>query len=433
MLWRTFFCIAGLAALASRRAASAADDWLTRTYRVELTVTGDVDAAAVRSLFAASAGSSVRAAASWPKADKAIAVTVTTEGGGYRVTAIEEDRWLQDTGRPQTMTASSRGLLERAAAAAAVRAFRPRGLVRLEEAQLSAVTWGGALGGETLIPDGGLLRPLIRFVDREGEWRQTQPIAWTFLRAGASDAGITPLTLVSAFRSPLPERIRRGEIVGLYERPGSGAMEVHVIGAVDRRPRAGLTVTASVPGKAGEDDTVLFESRSDRTGRVELPPVEQDIVWVTVRSTTSLANVPVRPGVTRSLTLPVAEDRERIALDERLAAIQLKLTDLAARRAVHVARIRRGIDDKNWRSVEQSLIALDDLPDADSLLTDVNAARVEAVVAAESRGDHGLAARLSRHAGQLEDAIRNFDNPEADAELRSEIEALKMVSESSRE
>ena len=302
---------------------------------------------------------------------------------------------------------------------------------------ITGVPFGGAMfGPDPLVAEGDLLRPVLRFRDRDDQWTETKPIAWTYVRVTDADPMAMALEPVSAFSAPLPGRIRRGEIVGLLESPLGEETHITVVGDADRRPRPGLLVEVR-PGRKAEKDgeqtkPPLFADLSDRRGRVTLPPLGPDVVWVSVRSTTTLANVPVRPGYEESVLLPVQEDRERVGLDERLAAVELKLTDFAARKAVHVARLKAAAKAEQWEKVELSFKKLDEMPEVEDLIVDVNAARVAAVTAAEKRGDRVQAARLKRHADVLEETIRNFADPTADKEMRDELRAIREVSKATK-
>ena len=349
----------------------------------------------------------------------------------------EEDVWLHETGPTHAAVVDSEKILAAEVARLAARAFRPRVLLRTGDDGVTGIPFGGAMfGPRPLVAEGDLLRPVLRFRERDDTWKETKPILWSYVRVTDADPMAMTLDLISAYPAPLPGRIRRGEIVGLLERPTGVTTEVVVVGDADRRARAGLHVEVR-PGKKAEKDgeqtkPPLFADLSDRRGRLTLPPLGPDVVWVSVRSTTTLANVPVRPGHERRVDLPVQEDKERVGLDERLSAVELKLTDLAARKAVHVARLKAAAKAEQWDKVQLSFEALDEMPAAEDLIVDINAARVEAVAAAEKRGDRMQAARLKRHADRLEETVENFADPTQDRELRDELRAIREVSEAAK-
>ena len=471
-------------------AAASDDAWLTRTTVVEVAVDGPVDAAAVRGMLAQHLGPScvvvpngqyappvsVNGDDGLPEADETAAteqesettddvvdadaptapeepevdlrlyaadgdkrlhVSVVPAGGRYRVSVREEDVWLHETGPTHAAVVDSETILAAEVARLVARVFRPRVLLRTGDDGVTGIPFGGAMfGPDPLVAEGDLLRPVLRFRERDDTWKETKPILWSYVRVTDADPMAMTLDLISAYPAPLPGRIRRGEIVGLRERPAGETTEVVVVGDADRRARAGLHVEVR-PGKKAEKDgeqtkPPLFADLSDRRGRLTLPPLEPDVVWVSVRSTTTLANVPVRPGHERRVDLPVQEDKERVGLDERLSAVELKLTDLAARKAVHVARLKAAAKAEQWDKVQLSFDELDRMPDADDLIIDVNAARVEAVAAAEKRGDRMQAARLKRHADRLEETIENFADPTQDKELRDELRAIREVSDAAK-
>ena len=427
-----------LVSLGTAAADSALDEeWLAKPCRVSLILPANIPGRAVVGLVADELGPSCVVGEDLPDADKHLHVTLSRDSGSTRIEAYEDDVWLHETGPVWRRTVDAPSLVLPAVAEAAASSFRPRVILTSGDNGIRGTVWGGKLAPPPgVVREGDLLRPLLRFTDRDGEWKETKPIAWTYLRVTESGPFDLSLDPISAFGQPLPGRIRRGVIIGLKERPPLATSTVQVIGDTDRTPRAGLRVSVrpgQKPDMDGEtEQPPLFTDLSDREGRIELPLLEQDVVWISVRSTTSLANVPIRPGHLPHVLLPVAEDRDRVALDERLDAIELALTDLAARKAVHLARVKQASKAKEWNKVDLSLEALDMLPPADSLLIDLNAARVEAVAAAQDRGDRAQAARLKRQADRLETTIENFVDPTADAEFRAELKALKEVDEATK-
>ena len=357
--------------------------------------------------------------------DKRVTLTLTRDA----MQVQETDLWLRDVGPQATAPLPPPELLTTAAADLAYRASRPRILLQVEGTTIRGQVWGGSLNRSRVQP-GDLARPLLRFTTRDGDFRDTRAINWTLLEVtDRADLDIG-LDLISGFRSPIPERIRRGETVALVQRPLFEETELLLTTA--ERPTGGLSLRATTPGEPPADRqpgdplpvNEHFAGRSDRFGRVTLPAAGlPPWVWVDVQSETVLARVPIAPGVRDFVEVPLTDDAVNIALTERLSAIRADLTDVFASRMVLMSRVRTAIRNQEWAIVDESFEKIDKLPTPESFLGSLNAARVEAVEAAGR--DRATAARARQMTERLNRTVRESLSEQKLKDLRDEAAALR--------
>lgn len=389
-------------------------------------------------------------------ADKEIRFTLATSSQGTSVAAQEIDHWLHDEGPLVVRAAADDSLIPAVAAKLAALVFRPRLQVDRRDEMFQATVVGERLD-PGILDERVWFRPLIRFHDQQGEWRSTSEIPWTYLSVGGQTGLSRPIQIQSALPQPLPGRLRRGTVVALacpvvaestrvrlldaktrQARPG---LQVDIVGHGDRSEREVVTESAdsSTEGEAdvnAEAKQIKAEAvrvTADRRGEFVTTANQNQLVRLRVFTTTLIADVPLLPGSVLKQDLLLANDIERVELDERLTAIEYQLQELVAQRSMLVARIRADVEAKRWVDVETLLPRLDRLPSASSLTIALNAARVASVDAALARGDRVLASQLRRKAARLEKTLTTFADPDLNDEFRDEVKALRDIDEAARE
>ena len=434
------------AAAAEPPAPSMEDrSWDRRTYdvRIEVVATpgllrdGELDAIAerLRAAIGPAAAVSIRRRATFDaEADASpLAKRLLVELSPGLVGVQEHDAWLDDRGPRSETPIPHRSLLVPIAADRAFRAFRPRMLIEQSDDGLTAQPWGRAYDRD-LVAVGDLARPILRFTDRDGAFRDTRPVLWTFARVVGQTELEIELDLISGFRQPIPKRIRRGEAIALVETALFD--ETELLLQTDGQPTAGLAVRAEpikppknseAESDAGaEDSAPLFRSRSDRFGTVTLPRANHPrVVWLSVTSESTLARVPIAIGHRDRVVVPLIDDAITIGLTERLTAIRADLTDTFASRVVLMARARKASKEKAWALVDEAFEAIDSLPTAEDYFDRLNAARVEATIAAGNDRRTIAEARLA--AEWLARTIRESLDKKPIDDLRTELAEIRRL------
>jgi hypothetical protein len=165
-------------------------------------------------------------------------------------------------------------------------------------------------------------------------------------------------------------------------------------------PLEGLDVLTQPTGLPGGGSWQRVGT-SDARGRVSVPAGESVVQMLLVRQgERALARVPIVAGLVEEASLALADDRQRIELEQSLAELHDELVDLAARRAALVARAKQA-KEANEASVLVKLTGqITALPDTSSL-----AARYEQVAANVGAADAGAKAALQPRLDALKKAL----------------------------
>ena len=421
--------------------AVADDAWLARPYRIRLSINPPDQT--VRDAVIEALGAACRVE---EPADKAIDIWSEAVNGRVVLHAREADLWMSVANVEASEVAVDVDLKAATAARLAASVFRPRVLISRRNEQLQATVWGERLD-PTLVTQSRWYEPYIRFHDRDETWRETRPIMWTFVRLGERTRLDRTLKVESALPQPIPGRVRRGQVVAVATPVPFESTTIRLLDSKLRRPRPGLRVEVrnllekdslqNVENEAasGKDQAKSPPSAvltANRRGEVTLPSAAGELQRIRVLTTTTIANVPIVPGAKETIDLPLADDIERVELEERLDAIESQLQTLVSRRSILIAKIRKNADEKNWAEVEATLPELDEIPAASTLLVALNAARVEAMDSALARGDRGLASLLRRKSARLEKTLATFSDPTLDDDFRDELETLRDIDENAK-
>lgn len=434
MIRHSIIVLGVVLAYLARQSAGADDTWLARPYHVRIAV--NPPNRAIESAVERALGSACRFT---EPADKSLDFSVRHDGSDFQLSVQETDLWMHEAGPVIERSVLADELLPATAARLAKLAFRPRALITRSDERFTASVWGGRLDG-TLLENTRWYRPFIRFQDREGEWRETTAIAWTYLMFNSGDRLGKEIVVESALPQPLPGRIRRGDVIALAAPIVTDKTQIQLVDAQSNRVRSGLTVEAAIISDGAndpDDDSATAPSNAEKIRTltadtrgnfvIESEPRDSELLTLTVRTTTAIAQVPVLPGELATVVIPLRNDIERVELKERLEAIEYDLKELIARRSILVSKVRADVEAKRWNAANATLLKLDELPDVSSLLGALNAARVAAVDSALARGDRTLASRLRRTAARLERTITSLDEPMLTDEFRDEMRTLQEI------
>lgn len=245
------------------------------------------------------------------------------------------------------------------------------------------VRGGDLKGGRSLGTPavGTVLLPFLRRVDREGNPIPDglSQVAWTYLvvpdmgpempdeeEALEPDSEAEPSSQVadvySHIRMPFGSR-RRGRIqqiaIAVHHDP-TLPTQLQLYAQHDESiPLEGYEVFIGLPGQ-GSDLTRL--GRTDKTGSIWIPESEEVLMAHVKSGSTVVASLPIAPGVNPLLRAPLLDERQRLAAESKLSAMQEQLIDLVAQRQILQSRIRRRIEAEDIDMAETLMRELESLP-----------------------------------------------------------------------
>ena len=276
--------------------------------------------------------------------DKLVLLAIVPRESEYRVTARELDVRTRTFNTSIRLLASQTRALQRTAFTAVLRAFAPLAQIVPPEAEEEEITLRLRASGfpardaaySPVVP-GSLFRPIVRYDDRQGKPKRIMIVPWTVLRVeDVSGAGLK-CKVHSGIRSPLGGR-RRGRVSQLAlavinpDRPTRLVLKSRTD---PDRLLVGYDVHAQPPGSK---NTQLV-GRTDRRGSVVVEP--SDLVLRTLyvkHGGALLARLPMVPGISSQLEVPIADDDFRLEAEGFITGVQQELVDIVSRRAMLMAR-----------------------------------------------------------------------------------------------
>src|SRR5205085_10553624 len=112
--------------------------------------------------------------------------------------------------------------------------------------------------------------------------------------------------------------------------------------------------------------------RSGPDGVVAVPPSLKAVRTLLIRHGEEvLARLPLVPGLTEEITISLADDQPRLAVESALSRIQDDLVDLVARREVLSSRIKAATAASNTAAADKLKGQLSKLPSVDPLLAEL--------------------------------------------------------------
>jgi len=310
------------------------------------------------------------------KFDKVFLVAIVSRGGGQEVHAREVDvrtRIFSPIVRlPVWQTAKVRDTAFRAM----LDVFTP--LAQIISTTAKEVTLRLRAGGlpvrDLSLPSvrpGDVFQPMMRYSDREGQFRKTIVIPWTFLVVDKYDPKDFRCALYSALLSPMSGRRRgRVESLALAVRPAGRTTRILLRGRVEPKPLlAGYQVYEQQLG--GKKTKPL--GRTDIDGGIDIGPGEHPLRLVLVRSGKALlARLPVVPGLAPELIAEIRDDDQRLEAEGFNTAVQLDLIDMVTRQQILIARARDLLKAGEVDEAAKLVDELQAMPAEDTLMLDLN-------------------------------------------------------------
>lgn len=306
--------------------------------------------------------------------DKVILLAVAPAPDGYRLAARELDVRTLLWGTTVSGRVWQVAKLRDAALDVMFSAFRPLGRVeRVEGKQVGLRLKALGLPSRDVSPasvgPGDVFLPVIRYNDREGRLRKDKqgnviypwPVDWTFLTVESVADKRVQCRLQTGYRTPLSSR-RRGRFEQLALAvipPRKPSVLTLTSRSAAAKPLAGYDVYV----RGAESEQAVLLDRTDRRGRISVPPAASPLRILLVRSgRETLARLPVVPGLLPELVAEVANDDRRLEVEGLITGLQEEMVDLVTRREVLFARARARIEAGEFGEAEELLRQLRALP-----------------------------------------------------------------------
>lgn len=359
--------------------------------------------------------------------DKLIVVVVRETPRGFQVSSAEYDGLLEQWGPVRSYESQSLSNLNEVCFHAITEVFSPLALFRVirDATDKVELRFRGALlprseEAEELVPQGAVLRPYLREVDREGVpvADGINPVTWTYLAVSQQQDDHVEADVFSHTRNPFSSRQRgRVEQLAIVTRDSGAVTKLHLHARENPEiPLAGFEVYQQ--DSHAKEPTLL--GNTNRDGEIIISPGESPVQFALVRSAGQwIARIPVVPGVDSLVEAPLVDDRKRLEAAARLAAIQEELVDVIARRKLIEARIKAHIRNKNLPEATKLLEELDKLPNLAYFQQQRLAKEALLVQSDEPR----VQARIDKMFEATRAVVNEFLAPGLVQELRNEIAA----------
>ena len=332
-------------------------------------------------------------------ADKVLFVGVRAAGGGYHIEAREFDTLTRLWNVTVAAEAAQPREIGPRAFQALLRAFAPLARIESTDGKTAALRLRAAALARrdrnlpAVLP-GAAFRPVLVKSDTKGALTagSGEVVAGVYLSpTSASGSAITCRVDAGTLSAVIPDYHPHRQRLALGVSPASGSTKLTLVSR--GQPSAPLE------GYDVLDGPDLL-GRTDRRGQATVPPGKMALRMLTIRrGEATLAKLPIVPGLTPEMTLPVAADDGSLALEAQLAALEDNLIDLVARRQVLAARIRAAAKNRDQAGGQALLTQLRSITPADTLATQL---------------------------GQTEQSLASA-SPEAQARLRPKLDSLKQL------
>ena len=354
--------------------------------------------------------------------DKVMLLAIVPRQSEYRVIARELDVRTQVFNTSIEFLASQTRVLGRTTFAAVLRAFAPLARIVPSEGEegevglrLRASGFPARDAAYSPVVQCSLFRPVVRYNDRQGNPKRIMVIPWTFLRAeGEPDTGVK-YKVYSGIRNPLGGR-RRGRVSRLalaVINPDKPTRLVLTSQSDPDHVLVGYDVHAQSPGSM---NTELL-GRTDRHGSVTIEP--SDLVLRTLyvkHGGALLARLPMVPGVSGQLEVPIIDDNLRLNAEGIIAGVQQELVDIVSRRAILITRAKSRIEEGK-------------LDEAGSLIRELhvlgNRAKLVALLDQEKNKtfskDEAMQRRIENMYNDTRNLLFEYVDPQHAAELAEEL------------
>lgn len=272
-----------------------------------------------------------------------------------------------------------------------------------------------------MVHRGDSFRPVIRRNDREGNVIGIRSVSWSFCMVQELAAGDLVCRLHTGVVGGLSGR-RRGRLQQLAlavvppQRPS-----VLVLQSPHKPPRplAGYGVYAHPP----DSKTGVLLGRTDRRGRITIPPVEtgNPLRILQVRNGGQLLQrLPMVPGMAPEPTARIVNDDQRLQTEGFVTGLQEQMVDLVTRREVIFARARARIKAGQFDEAQALLDRARKLPTAHEFGLKLRGQQKDS-----SAVDRRVQARINKLFDDTHELVNQHLDPEAVEDLRRELQAAR--------
>jgi hypothetical protein len=295
----------------------------------------------------------------WRLRDKVIVVAIDSRGGQFELSFREFDVLTESWQPASRRVVPQQALLAEEAFRGLLAAFAPLAEIESVENKSAQLRWrSGALAPRdsnlVFAPPGTVLKPFLRLTDRQGKTRKIEPVDWTYLVAGAAEAGHGTATIYTGVRSGLGGK-RRGRVqqLALAIRGPQRGTRLEIRSRTDeKRPLAGYEVYAHAP----EQKQTTLIGHTGHDGSLSIPPGPTPLRLLIVKNGNELlARLPIVPGLQPVVTARLADDAPRLAVEAFVMALQERLVDVVVRRHVLLSRLKLRIDERKFDDADRLL------------------------------------------------------------------------------
>ena len=338
--------------------------------------------------------------------DKVMLLAIVPRQSEYQVVGRELDVRTRTFNTSIELLASQTRALGRTTFTAVLRAFAPLAQIVPPEGgeeeeialRLRASGFPARDAAYSPVVPGSLFRPIIRYDDRQGKPKRIMIMPWTFLRVEDVPGTGLKCKVHSGIRNPLGGR-RRGRVSQLalaVINPDKPTRLVLKSRTDPDRVLVGYDVHCQAPGSKSTE----LVGRTDRRGSVTVEPSDSVLRTLYVKHGGALlARLPMVPGISDQLEVPVADDDLRLEAEGFITGVQQELVDIVSRRAMLVARAK-------------SRLKAGKLDEADSLIRELhvlgNRAKLAALLDQEKRRTFSKDAAMQRKIELMFDDTRKL-------------------------
>lgn len=243
--------------------------------------------------------------------------------------------------------------------------------VDLEDPQRAILTpRGSSLPRNTAdvpsIGPGEVMLPVLRRTTRTGELAPDgiRAIPWTYIETvETQEDGRLVGRIHSGTRRPLGagRRGRIEQVAIVLRQDAVDTMVTLVSRSNPQQPLVGYEVRSHDSGS--DEKNAVLVGLTDGRGAVRVGRTSTPVQFLTIKNGGSpLARLPIVPGVEPRIEVRVADDQTRFQAEVRLAALREELIDVVARRNILVARVRQKMDAGDFKTAQELLTAIEQLP-----------------------------------------------------------------------
>lgn len=166
---------------------------------------------------------------------------------------------------------------------------------------------------------------------------------------------------------------------------------------------------------------------TDHTGCVRVPRGDSPITLLALRSESQLlAQVPVAPGTSEEINIPIADDAARLSIQAALTSFKESLIDTVARRNILIARIRNQLAEGNRLEADRLFKQLDELPKRATLSRQLD---IIANNLSHKSANNRVQAKIDRLVADSREMLGSFLSNSELLELESEIRNVSAPAE----